>query len=491
LDHAGIKRLDELSTKFMGLTEAHLKLNDSINTNIAARSECLPADGTLSELLPRELQPLNLMEGHLERMSTNHSESHRSIQSISQSLSSLASHVSQLMKTHLGELSRISSAEELPDIKKAPNEIECCCDALSGIDDAFQVYKLGKQVVQNTCVYCGTIFSLEGGSDLAYRRGRHLTDPHSFGSCNLAVTYESWEELKAHLCAYHNLKEQNAMDIRRFERKRRPLISLSRSEDERNSVQTSTKEEQPNEHMIHQARLELLLRQSFDEKIPTFRFPLEICISIAFQYLDEAAFQTATDLSTNCSKQRDEIICAIEGVIVSGNDVDHSFCAKSWKKDFILDLEQSAQDLRILKDRKRKKSKVYDGRDRINEWFFEILKDSRTLISLLRGGKITTEMPPAISPEWVFSVLEFWDVDDAATGLGPHCESSDGAVDSRDDLGNETQSTKSFERNGITIRKYFGIALDEKVLEALDDPTDQAFLLKLEQDMIQFVECSQ
>jgi hypothetical protein len=83
----------------------------------------------------------------------------------------------------------------------------------------------------------------------------------------------------------------------------------------------------------------------------------------------------------------------------------------------------------------------------------EIFKDSRTLISLLRVGRITTEIPPATSPGWVVSVLEFWDVDDAVTGLGPHCESSDGEVDSRGDLGNETVNAMS--GTGIKHNPFF------------------------------------
>jgi hypothetical protein len=58
LDHAGIVRLDELSTKLDGLTEGQLKLNDNINNKLAAVAEKQPLNENFAEILGSEIRPL-------------------------------------------------------------------------------------------------------------------------------------------------------------------------------------------------------------------------------------------------------------------------------------------------------------------------------------------------------------------------------------------------------------------------------------------------
>jgi hypothetical protein len=85
----------------------------------------------------------------------------------------------------------------------------------------------------------------------------------------------------------------------------------------------------------------------------------------------------------------------------------------------------------------RKDAPHQDGfmqRKRINAWFLQSLTDSLPLRLLLASGKVTADLTPATSSNWMAPILAVWNIDEAATGAEQLCELSDGAVDSRDDL---------------------------------------------------------
>jgi hypothetical protein len=157
-----MKRLDDLSSKFDELTEAHIKLNESINTKLIDGFEPPLGNLTLSAVLNKELQPLESQmrasaEYQLEKMSKHRYESQESIRSLSRSVSSLASHISNL----LGKSHSEKTSQKLKSPMMAPtldSTHEWCCDALSGIDDAFD----GRGSEQQ-CIYCSKTFTEGAG----------------------------------------------------------------------------------------------------------------------------------------------------------------------------------------------------------------------------------------------------------------------------------------------------------------------------------------
>lgn len=412
LDQAGIERLDELCTKFDGLTEAHLKLNDRINTKIALSDQIAPISETVSEFISKELQPLERWiresaEDQLDMMSINHSDSQKSMESISHSLSSLASHMSQLLERTHRENSHLGNSPIVADV--GIRQTEWCCDAISGIDDAFE-----EDGSVQACLYCSSLFSDQGDLDRSYDRGRHLSEKHAFGSCNHMIAYNSWEELELHLIEFHSMEQKSDRNIGHFNRRRRPL-HLFRG-DAQSHGQPLAKAERSTEGLIIEARLTSILLGSGITSVDTGRI---------LEALDKSVFEKA-DSSEILLKTRYEISCAEEELIVSGNE------------NFVF--ERSFPERLAIEEASRKMGQSLGmrgssaQRSRINDWLFRIFTESNTLKALLRSGRVTSEMEPAISPDWVVPIMGFWDIDEAATGLELLYETSDGAVDSRDDL---------------------------------------------------------
>jgi hypothetical protein len=141
---------------------------------------------------------------------------------------------------------------------------------------------------------------------------------------------------------------------------------------------------------------------------------------------------------------RHEIACIVEELIISGND----------RSDDAIDFVKSHPELFVGEKTRRQAKEVLTTRDgsaqrnMINDWFLCTLKKSRTLRFFLTTGRITPELPPTLSPDWIRPVLEFWDIDEAATGFKQLYEASDGAIDSRDDLKAEIDSKKPNGGNG-------------------------------------------
>jgi hypothetical protein len=84
---------------------------------------------------------------------------------------------------------------------KSIRQFEWCCDALSGIDDAFEEKNDGDEF----CVFCNVKYDSQSSIN-SCDKGRHLVEQHAFGCCNLDLSYNSWEELEEHLVEFHELK---------------------------------------------------------------------------------------------------------------------------------------------------------------------------------------------------------------------------------------------------------------------------------------------
>ncbi|KAE9379635.1 hypothetical protein N431DRAFT_478594 [Stipitochalara longipes BDJ] len=412
LDQTGFARLDKLSTKLDGLTGAHLKLNDSINNQLAARAENQITDETFSEIIGSQLRPLgSSIEDRFDQMSLDHSESQQSIQSLSQSISSIASQMSRLLEmANLSDTSHEHSVQAKrstsPDVPEP--EDEWCCDAISGIDDGFD--KIGNE--HYSCIYCPFVI-LHIGPDGSQEKGRHLAEAHSFGSCNLMTTYQSWDDLAVHLYAFHNMKGKTSQTGAHFRRKKR-LLSLFRDE-VNGSDHPSTVIEQSTAGIIMEAGLQMALDEFNSGPIPRHQ---------AFEFL-------AHDLRVEdiFLKLRYKIACLLEELIMSGNDKYIGIIPSS---NFIAEHRMKRASL----------LGKFNQRRNVNVWFLQTLEESLLLRLLLACGKVTQEMAPATSPDWLAPILALWSMDEAATGV--ECEQifvpSDGAVDSRDDLNTNAAS---------------------------------------------------
>jgi uncharacterized protein YdcH (DUF465 family) len=404
IDHAGFKRGAELSAKFNVLTDAHLKLNDSINKKIA---EDQPLAETFSEIIGSQLRPLETsIEDHFDQMSSNHSESQQSIQSLSHSISSLASQVSQLLKdASLSDPTRENLPKIAEDTKTKPpeSEFEWCCDAISGIDDAFD-----EDAHNYHCTYCSARFGVRE-PDSSQRRGRHLADCHAFGKCNLMITFQSWDDLKSHLIAFHTLTNEGGFpSMDRFWRKKR---SVSLFRDRSFSCEHPSDElfERSTAGLIIAAGLQLAIDELKISRIPHCELPDFLQIGFSTQ---------KSFLSTS-----DKIACLLEEAILSGHE--NELKKIHFNENFWFYTHTS----------KNVEAGSASLNQSLNKWFLQILEESVALRLLLVSGKVTAAMAPATSADWLAPILAFWDIEDATTELQQKIELSDGAVDSREGLG--------------------------------------------------------
>jgi hypothetical protein len=414
MDQVGFTRVAELSAKFDGLTDAHLKLNDSINKRIAVSAEDRPHEAAISEAIGSQLRPLETsIEDHFDRMSSNHSESQQSIHSLSHSISSLASQMSQLLE--MANVSGVSQkhsvkAPGITNAKIAETEDEWCCDSISGIDGGF--IETGN--AKYSCIYCFSVF--QWGPENSHERGRHLAEAHSFGKCNLMITYQSWDELMLHLDTFHAAKRIDWADDL-FCRKRKPLPLLR--DQHFSDEHPSEVVERSSEGKIIRACLNMALAEcGLPEPSDYLAYSLEPC-EIYGSYWYRTAGNTQNDA-------RYKIGCLLEELFVSGNDgyFDNTHALES--------LIMSKIKNEVCKDAPHQDG--FTQRKRINAWFLQSLMKSLPLRLLLASGKVTADLTPATSPNWLIPILAVWNIDEAATGAEQLCELSDGAVDSRDDL---------------------------------------------------------
>ena len=294
---------------------------------------------------------------------------------------------------------------EVTNTKPPEFEYEWCCDAISGIDDAFD-----EDAYSYRCIYCSARFGVHE-PDSSQERGRHLADCHAFGKCNLMITFQSWDDLKSHLIVFHSYS-LTTMEVfpstDRFWRKKRSFAlfrdkSFSCDQPSEESFERSTA------GLIIAAGLQLAIDELKISRIPHFELPDFLRIGFS----TEKSF-----LSTS-----DKIACLLEEAILSGHEnelkkihfSENVWCYTHLSKNFEAGSASLNQSL--------------------NKWFLQILEESVTLRLLLVSGKVTGAMAPATSADWLAPILAFWDIEDATTELEQKMELSDRAVDSREGLG--------------------------------------------------------
>jgi hypothetical protein len=167
-----------------GLTEAHLKLSNLINADQNGKNQSQQTETNVVALLISQLDSVTTASSNT---------SHASLQSIQDSISSLASDVANLVSTSLQDKEEVAGTTCLPIVCDETTPY-WSCDSVPGIEDGF---------IEDLCVYCSSSFKIVSRWQ---ERGQHLVDSHGFGKCNLAVTFSSWHGMKAHLMDFHEAK---------------------------------------------------------------------------------------------------------------------------------------------------------------------------------------------------------------------------------------------------------------------------------------------
>ncbi|PMD40887.1 hypothetical protein L207DRAFT_633832 [Hyaloscypha variabilis F] len=436
-DYLGLERLQALGNKFDGLAETNVELNNRMNERLTSENQIIPnTKEILTSALDEQFQPLKQfisqsLDERFEDMSQAHSESHESIRSISQSLSSLASQMSHLLSVpfHGNETKPRHPVEEHSD------EVEWCCDAISGIEDGFE--DNGRSMI---CLYCSKIFGRPSKYDDGIDKlGYHLTKAHNFGLCNLSISYTVWEELHEHLVDFHAMGRNIPIPRRsRFYRHRSTPI-YSRGQSFINEQPPRPQQEYCETDVLLQCRLSTAHWHLSSEHplLTNDIVSFDQIASLLHKFERESLFTTPPH---EIWRQIPEVACLWESIILVTTDEGIDMMASSWsaEKDNgpFRDLLHGSYFCEGLRENKR---------SQINQWLLEILCESAPTRDLLRSGQILPEME-CRGTGWLQSILEWWEQDEAATGEAGDLifrRSSNRAVDSRDNCGNDECSSGS------------------------------------------------
>lgn len=420
-DYLGIERIDNLGRKFDGLTEAHLHLSNQINDHTLSPGGPNENQEALRSVVGEQLDPLKKLvteslSNQMERLSINHSESQDSLRSISESLSSLASHFSQFMGGGTVE----------PHFKQQSPELslEWCCDALSGIDDAFEE---GEN--RRTCLYCYKVFSWKHGTDHSYIRGKHLADSHAFGACNLAISYQTWPELQRHLVNFHSMDAGAASIQQHVFRKKKPM-NLFRG-DLTCKGQPFTQEKSPSTlSLILHCKLQSVIGDISPGMMKDMSLVLG-CTSYQKKIANLLGLlecQLDYGSKVDLFKHMDVPVACIEEELMVSNNEDLVILPIHSPEQSYINSYFKSERIHGLAVRR-----FQDQRHSINYWFMEVFRFSRPTRVLLRNGRIVSGMRPKHT-DWVLESLKFLEGDGTSNGSEPSYNPSDGAIDSRDSL---------------------------------------------------------
>ena len=409
-DYLSIERIDALGVKFDGLTEVHLKLSNQINEQVLAAQEAPKKhEEILESILGKQLNPLNnaiieALEDQVDRMSIYHSESQSSMNSISESLSSLTSHISRLM-----EKPSMEESGQQP-VNPPPSGMEWCCDAISGIDDAFE----DQRDDRCACLYCLESFYWNGNDNYAHQRGTHLSKRHAFGACNLAMSYQSWESLQQHLIVFHNMHTDATSIQEKVYRRKRP-VKLFRGEPSSNGHPLVEEAEASTLGKILLCKLQSTLisntpRDQRDWSIPIAIFDINR-MSLRIEVLEDEIFNRVCDFD-QFHKLPAEIACIEEELIIYRNE-DLMSRSLSREQSVIESYLKDQASKGAIQDRE---SVSHGKRCKISHWLLHVLRSSVTLRTLLRSGVVAEGLKLDFT-HWILEVLKFWERDGAATGL--------------------------------------------------------------------------
>ena len=388
-------------------------------------------------------------------VSENASET--SLHSIHESISSLASSVSELVAKLSSGQQDVNSRDfdNSPD-SQAKATPQWGCDAISGIEKAFDGFK---------CIYCGKLFA-DPDTGIAWRaRGQHLAREHRFGACNLGTTFSSWGDMKQHLLDFHSFSTRagesfTAAITSQFLCPRRSLPLFERNAEDKTQFV-----------------------KAFDE-IPAAAYILSAAFATAIGNSD--SLKAELHLVKTCFRSRGQVFQRKINSLVDGGTID-SILPILWQirqnlvylfEELVIEERDEMPEvprisarftdtrtgdtaidfsslgsmlLRLsgeLEERRWRETieplfasntltNTSEGlalNDRINPWLLTMLQySSNTRIIVAKEFGPEIKDPSDISP-WISSAIQFWFADGTtASGGGLHLV-SDGAIDSRDNL---------------------------------------------------------
>ncbi|XMA15873.1 hypothetical protein WAI453_008664 [Rhynchosporium graminicola] len=441
LDILGVHHLDNIDKGLSGLTEAHLKLNDLIDVNHQKNNTANLNEESIVALLISQLDQIG---------SGGASES--SLQSIHESISSLASSFSQLVaKLPTGQQNNNLLKCEASPIPQMFDTPQWGCDAVSGIEEAFE---------GDMCIYCCKRFP-EQGLDADWKaRGQHIAREHYFGACNLGMTLSSWMSMKQHLSEFHDLSaeacERDTECL--FSCPSRSLPIFQRNLEDKIQVMKLLDEKTASSNILSVAFASAMNKFDMKSELQL----LKTCFRGSNLKNNGGVREKISSLVNsgwidsmvlNLWQIRQYLAYLIEELVVEERDempgkipdlpsdsavfnytsvlgsmlliLTEEIEAKRWK-DKIEPLFASSTASNVAESLARN--------DRINPWLFNVLRHSnntRIIVSEQFGPdiKVCSDMYP-----WISSAIQFWFTDGTAITAGEGHLVSDGAVDSRDNL---------------------------------------------------------
>ena len=301
------------------------------------------------------------------------------------------------------------------------------CDALIGIEDAFDV---------DLCGYCGEEFHASPPDWNA--RGKHLVTKHCFGTCSTSTEQYSSLDFGEHLRHIHYATQEsltNTVFMRKF------FTSESKGASGRSSKKGSQSASDYND-----------LPKEFAEVAALFQVQIRLLFDEFKQFghsddNDTTLFQGTPvklqdDISTQLQTLQIDVARIQEQFVVDGHSFDAlnlswDLCSCMRTQDLrgTLNPRNDIDRMNLIDDIAGKDllGKWKSTRDRINWWLLHMLRFSKTATTLIRGTLGIYDLSKSSEKDWICSVLEQWSIDEAGTHHEWPLMLSDGAVDSRDD----------------------------------------------------------
>lgn len=335
------------------------------------------------------------------------------------------------------------------------------CDFLPGIEAAFSASGF-------YCLYCGDGFDQDSAEWSL--KGRHLVDQHRYGECNLLLDYDSEETFAQHIqdfhqcsLSYHRYLSEELLDKHRH---------FGREPGFHRGLESKDQNLTDDFHNIRSRRWEALFdnnrglkkmhdhfrgtkfvspSESAEDIQPVPRpWELDLCIALSEEGCIVDGLMAASIFRpwSSSNQYRDGVprpsYSMGDGLKVSRYEFDDR-CDLLFETTRLLRTPETkkragpveAELLRksslnsILPRGPQHTAEAFKERSRINSWLKGILKSSSLfkVIMFHTAEKYGVDFSDIYT--WLERVLEFWEVDEAATKVDDLDSLSDGAVDSR------------------------------------------------------------
>ena len=367
-----------------------------------------------------------------------------------------------ILKTKLGPLE--------PSERPSQTRMEWCCDFLPGIEAAFSSHG-------SVCLYCGDEFDELGQhQDSAEWSliGRHLVDEHRYGECNLLLAYDCEEKFAQHIQEFHqcSLGYVYHLSNRLLDKHCRPRVS--RGFGFHRGLESKEQNLTDDFHSIRSRRWKALfdnksslkaIHEGFGGATPVLppesaqdtellQRPSELDLYTAFSeegcivdgLMVASIFRPWSLFNIHGDDQKKSCHSLGDGIKVSRYEFD-DHCDSHYEATRLPRTENTSKEPGLGEVELLRKSaatsifpkdtldraEVTKERSRINSWLQGILKSSPTtkIIMFHTMKEHGVHCSNIDMYTWLEKVLDFWDLDEAATMVDEPENPSDGAVDSR------------------------------------------------------------